>query len=210
MVLSLFITFEGPEGSGKSTQIRAVGDYLTQRAVPCVQTREPGGTRLSDLIRQLILSPEHTEMHATTEFLLFSAARAQHVQQFIRPHLQAGRMVLCDRYADSSLAYQGYGRGLDLRRLQQVTAFATGGLVPDLTFYLDLDVAEGLQRKQRGQAAFDRLDAQTLEFHERVRQGYRLLAAQAPDRWSVINAAPAPAVVTAELCQRLEAVIGHW
>jgi dTMP kinase len=146
-------------------------------------------------------------MHATTEFLLFSASRAQHVQQFIRPQLQAGRIVLCDRYADSSLAYQGYGRGLDLNLLRQVTLFATGGLAPDLTFYLDIDVAEGLRRKQQGNATFDRLDAQTLEFHERVRQGYLSLAAQEPERWVVIDAAQAKDVVTAELCRRLDLVI---
>jgi dTMP kinase len=203
----MFITFEGPEGSGKSTQLRAVCAYLTQRQLPCVQTREPGGTRLSDLIRQLILSPAHTEMHATTEFLLFSASRAQHVQQFIRPHLQAGRIVMCDRYADSSLAYQGYGRGLDLNLLRQVTLFATGGLAPDLTFYLDVDVAEGLRRKQQENATFDRLDSQTLEFHERVRQGYLALAAQEPARWVLVDAAQPKEVVTAELCRRLDLVI---
>ncbi|MCA1666929.1 MAG: dTMP kinase [Thermomicrobia bacterium] len=200
----MFVTFEGPEGSGKSTQIKLLCDYLRARTVPAVQTREPGGTPIGDLIRSVLLAPEHGEMSPLAEFLLFSASRAQLVAQFIRPHLAAGRVVLCDRYADSSLAYQGYAHGLDLNALRQITTFATGGLTPDLTFYFDLDVQIGLQRKQRGDSPLDRLDSQAIEFHERVRRGYREMAAREPARWIVIDAAQGVDELQAELRQQFE------
>lgn len=186
--MSLFITFEGPEGSGKSTQIKLLCSYLLEQSYPVVQTREPGGTAIGDQIRRVLLSPEHDEMLPVTEFLLFSASRAQLVSQFIRPHLVEGRSVLCDRYADSSLAYQGYAQGLDLAQLRQITEFATGGLRPDCTIYFDLEVAAGLQRKQQGRLPLDRLDTKSIEFHERVRRGYLTMAAQEPERWFVVNA----------------------
>jgi dTMP kinase len=187
--MGLFVTFEGPEGSGKSTQIQLLCAYLQARHLPAVRTREPGGTRIGDRIRDVILSPEHAELLPPTEFLLFSASRAQLVAQFIRPHLQAGDIVLCDRYADSSLAYQGYAHGLDLSALRQVTQFATGGLKPDLTFYFDLDVSAGLRRKRDGDSPLDRLDSQAIEFHERVRRGYLAMAEEEPQRWVVVDAA---------------------
>src|SRR5712692_7333656 len=187
--MSLFITFEGPEGSGKSTQIKLLCAYLQAQQLPVAQTREPGGTPIGDLIRNVILSPAHGEMSPTTEFLLFSASRAQLVSQWIRPQLQAGAIVLCDRYADSSLAYQGYAHGLDLDVLRQITQFATDGLRPDLTFYFDLDISVGLQRKRRAGGGLDGLDAQAITFHQCVRRGYLALAAQEPQRWVMINAA---------------------
>jgi dTMP kinase len=187
--MGVFVTFEGPEGSGKSTQIHLLCAYLQGRNLPAVRTREPGGTRIGDMIRSVILSPEHAEMSAHCEFLLFSASRAQLVAQFIRPHLQSGHIVLCDRYADSSLAYQGFAHGLDLSSLRQITQFATGGLRPDLTFYFDLDVRVGLRRKRDGDSPLDRLDSQTIEFHERVRRGYLAMAEEEPQRWTVIDAA---------------------
>ncbi len=187
--MSLFITFEGPEGSGKSTQIKLLCAYLQEKNLPAVRTREPGGTRIGDMIRNVILSPQHAELSPPAEFLLFSASRAQLVAQVVRPHLQSGTIVLCDRYADSSLAYQGYAHGLDLATLRQVTQFATGGLLPDLTFYFDLDVRVGLQRKRDGSAPLDRLDSQTIEFHERVRHGYLAMAEEELQRWIVIDAA---------------------
>jgi dTMP kinase len=186
--MSLFITFEGPEGSGKSTQIKLLCEYLESLGLPAVRTREPGGTPIGDQIRQILLSPAHAEMMDVTEFLLFSASRAQLVRQVIQPHLVAGRIVLCDRYADSSLAYQGYAHGLDLDNLRQITHFATGGLTPDRTFYLDMDVEAGLQRKRKGEAPLDRLDAKALEFHQRVRDGYLTMARAEPQRWIVIQA----------------------
>jgi len=186
--MSLFITFEGPEGSGKSTQIKLLCAHLQAQNLPTVLTREPGGTAIGDQIRQILLSPAHAEMVDVTEFLLFSASRSQLVRQVIQPQLAAGRIVLCDRYADSSLAYQGYAHGLELGTLRQITHFATGGLSPDCTFYFDLDVAVGLQRKRKGDAPLDRLDAKAIEFHERVRQGYLAMAKEEPARWIIIQA----------------------
>ncbi len=147
--MSLFVTFEGPEGSGKSTQARMLYGHLHSRGYPVILVREPGGTRIGDLIRRIVLDLQHTEMAATTEMLLFSAARAQLVSQVIRPYLDQGGIVLCDRYADSTYAYQGYGLGHDLEELRSITAVATGGLLPDLTMYLDLTADEGLERKRR-------------------------------------------------------------
>lgn len=147
--MSLFVTFEGPEGSGKSTQARILYSHLHARGYPVILVREPGGTRIGDLIRRIVLDLQHTEMAATTEMLLFSAARAQLVNQVIRPYLDQGGIVLCDRYADSTYAYQGYGLGHNMDELRSITAVATAGLLPDVTIYLDLTADEGLERKRR-------------------------------------------------------------
>ncbi len=188
--MSRFITFEGPEGSGKTTQIALLASRLSAQGYDVLATREPGGTAIGDRVRALLLDAAHHEMHATTEVLLFSAARAQHVNQVIRPHLARGGVVLCDRYADSTLAYQGYGRQLDLPTLRVITTFATGGLWPDLTIYLDLPVEVGLQRKQAGYAdEWNRMEQQALAFHARVRAGYLAMAAAEPERWLVVDAA---------------------
>lgn len=152
--MSLFITFEGPEGSGKSTQARLLYERLHTRGYPVIVVREPGGTRISDLIRRIVLDLQHAEMAPTTETLLFSAARAQLVSEVIRPYLEQGGIVVCDRYADSTYAHQGYGLGRDLDELRAITAIATGGLLPDLTIYLNLSTREGLERKLlKGSAA---------------------------------------------------------
>src|SRR6266545_6825919 len=147
--MSLFVTFEGPEGSGKSTQARLLYERLHTSGYPAILVREPGGTRIGDLIRRIVLDLQHTEMAPTTEMLLFSAARAQLVSQVIRPYLEQGGIVLCDRYADSTYAYQGYGLGHNMDELRTITAAATGGLHPDITIYLDLTADEGLERKHR-------------------------------------------------------------
>ncbi len=196
--MSLFVTFEGPEGSGKSTQARLLYESLHARRFPVILTREPGGTRIGDLIRRIVLDLQHTEMAPTTEMLLFSAARAQLVSEVIRPYLEQGGIVLCDRYADSTFAYQGYGLGRDLAELRVITAAATGGLRPDITFYLDISAAEGLERKRRKGARstgqrdandeWNRLDARELEYHQRVEAGYRELIARDPERWRVLDA----------------------
>ncbi len=187
----LFITFEGAEGSGKSTQARQLALALQSDGLPVVFTREPGGTPIADQIRHVILTPDNTAMAPRAEVLLYSAARAQHVAERIQPALARGEIVVCDRFADSTLAYQGYGLGLDLTALREITAFATGGLTPDLTIYLDCPVDVGLSRKaeaaQRG-GEWNRLDRKPIEYHERVRQGYLALASAEPHRWRVIDA----------------------
>ncbi len=179
----LFVSFEGPEGAGKSTQIAHLAARLTAQGLAHTLTREPGGTPLGSRIRSIVLQDAELEIHPLSEFLLYSASRAQLVQDVIRPALQAGQVVICDRYADSSAAYQGSGRGLDPGLIRQVTSEATAGLRPHLTVLLDLDPQLGLQRAAaRGQP--DRLERADLEFHQRVRRGFLEIAAAEPQRFS--------------------------
>jgi dTMP kinase len=191
----MFITFEGPEGCGKSTQARLLADYLREQLGEerVVLTREPGGTQIGEQIREVIHSLRNHEMASTTEFLLYNAARAQIVAQVILPSLQDGKLVLCDRYADSTIAYQGYGRQLDMQMVRDVIRYATGGLKPDLTFYIDVSVEEGLARRAQGHAAhgeeMNRMDVQTREFYGRVRDGYKTMREQEPARWVEIDGA---------------------
>jgi dTMP kinase len=203
--LSLFITFEGPEGCGKTTQMRLLATYLRERGWDVLTTREPGGTRIGDRVRAVLLDPAHTEMQPPTEFLLFSAARAQLVAEVIRPHLAKGGLVLCDRFADSSLAYQGYGHRQDLAVLRTITGFATGDLSPDLTFCLDVPVGLGLRRKAGGSGdAWNRMEQKEVAYHERVRAGYLSMAAEEPDRWVVVDASRAVKAVQAVIRQQIE------
>jgi dTMP kinase len=195
----MFITFEGPEGSGKTTQIRLLRDYLQQQGWSVVATREPGGTPIGDQIRACLHDVNNTAMTAAAELLLYSASRAQLVGELIRPALAQGQIVLCDRYADSTLAYQGYGRGLDLAALQQITQFATGGLQPDLTLFLDVAVEAGLARRQLGGDEMNRLDREAVTFHQKVRAGYFQLIAANPARWVIINAERPVPVIQAEI-----------
>ncbi len=183
----MFITFEGPDGSGKTTQVAPLSEFLTQRGYQVLITREPGGTAIGDQIRQVLSDLKNTGMHPRSETLLFLAARAQLVEQVIKPHLADGHIVLCDRYADSTMAYQGYGHQNDLDQINSLINFATGGLKPDLTLLLDVGAEAGLTRKAEG-TEWNRLDAYSLEFHERVRQGYAELAQAEPERWVVIDA----------------------
>lgn len=183
----MFITLEGPEGSGKSTQIKRLAKRLELMGFPVITTREPGGTPIGDQIRQVLVRMENKELHPRTEILLFLAARAQLVEQLIKPALQDGKIILCDRYGDSTLAYQGYGHGLDLEKLRQMLDFATDHLKPDLTILLDLDVKLGLMRK-KAEDEWNRLDAYEVVFHERVREGYLNLAREEPDRWRIVDA----------------------
>jgi dTMP kinase len=184
--LSLFITLEGPDGSGKTRQAILLSQRLGALNHDVLLTREPGGTEIGEQIRQVLTSLDNTLMDPRAEFLLFSASRAQHVQERIRPHLDKGGIVVCDRFFDASLAYQGYGHGLDLDALREITSFATQGLVPDLTLLLDLPVDQGLQRREQD-GNWNRLDAYELDFHRRVRQGYLALAKSQPARWVVID-----------------------
>jgi dTMP kinase len=183
-----FITFEGPDGSGKSTQIHGLAQYLKTLGQEVWLTREPGGTDIGEEIRDLLHDLRHREMQARAEILLYSASRAQLVGQEIRARLARGETVLCDRYADSTLAYQGYGHGLDLDTLRLITSFATGGLQPDLTLLFDLDPAVGLKRRQADGVEWNRLDAYDLAFHQRVREGYHQLAQAEPGRWVTLDA----------------------
>jgi dTMP kinase len=183
----MFITLEGPEGSGKSSQVGPLAEFLRQGGREVLTTREPGGTQISDQIRAVLMRMDNTSMHPRTEILLFLAARAQLVEEVIRPALQGGKIVLSDRYADSTLAYQGYGHGTNLDRLRSLLEFTTGGLKPDLTLLLDVDVEKGLGRKRRGNE-WNRLDDYDVAFHQRVRQGYLALAGAEPERWAIIDA----------------------
>ena len=192
----MFITFEGPEGSGKTTQIPLLRDFLRAAGYRVFTTREPGGTAIGDQIREVLLANRNTEMHPRTEILLFQASRAQLVEQEILPRLARGEIVICDRYADSTLAYQGYGHRVDLPRLRGIVDFATGGLKPDLTLLLDLDVEIGLARRA-AEGGVNRMDAFALEFHRRVRAGYHQLAAAEPDRWVIVDANQPPERVQA-------------
>ena len=183
----MFITFEGPDGSGKTTQVPPLSEYLTQQGHQVLITREPGGTAIGDQIRRILSDLKNTGMHSHSETLLFLAARAQLVEEVIKPHLVKGYVVLCDRYADSTMAYQGYGHQNDLNQISSLINFATGGLKPDLTLLLDVGAEAGLKRKAEG-TEWNRLDAYSLEFHQRVRQGYAVLAESEPARWVVIDA----------------------
>jgi dTMP kinase len=200
MARGRFITFEGPEGAGKSTQLALAAEWLRQRGTKPVVTREPGGTPVGDRIREVMFRPDVADgepastdhsIRPLAEALLMSAARAQHVQELLLPALEAGKLVLCDRYADATLAYQGYGRGLDRDMLRQLVDVASSGLRPDLTLYFDLPAEVGLARKLQAHGRggeLNHLDRMSLAFHERVIAGYRQLIAAEPGRWRVIDA----------------------
>jgi dTMP kinase len=190
----MFITLEGPEGSGKTSQMSDLAKYLREQGYEVITTREPGGTSIGDQIRSVLTNLENTELMPRTEILLCLAARAQLVEQLIRPALENGKIVLCDRYGDSTLAYQGYGHQTDLDLLKRLLAFATGGLKPDLTLFLDIDVETGLQRKIDADE-WNRLDAYEIAFHIRVRKGYKTLLAEEPERWVLIDASQPQAEV---------------
>jgi dTMP kinase len=183
----MFITLEGPEGSGKSSQLPDLAEFLSGQGWEVLTTREPGGTPIGDQIRQILMRLDNQELHPRTEILLFLASRAQLVEQVIKPALREGKLVLCDRFGDSTLAYQGYGHGLNLDTLRTMLDFATDKLKPDLTLLLDVDVETGLQRKRK-EDEWNRLDAYALAFHQRVREGYHELCRQEPERWRVIDA----------------------
>lgn len=184
----LFITFEGPEGAGKTTQIARVKEYLADQNISCTVVREPGGTAIGDLIRNILLDPHLEEMKQRTEILLYAASRAQLVEQVIRPALDKGEIVLCDRYVDSSIAYQSYGAMWSLDEVLKVNQVATGGLRPSRTYLLDLPVELGQKRIQSRGMKKDRMEQKEKMFHDRVREGYLALAQAEPDRFRVIRA----------------------
>jgi dTMP kinase len=203
----MFITFEGVDGSGKTTQARLTVDYLEQCGYDVLYTREPGGTSIGNQVREILLdNMENVDMHARTELLLFCASRAQLVAEVINPHLEGGGVVICDRYIDSTLAYQGYGHGLSLKALKNVISFATGGLLPDVTLLLELTPAAALRRRAKGTLFgedWNRLDDMNLEFHERVYKGYRELRLAEPARFTEISAAGTPEAIQGEIRKTL-------
>lgn len=196
----MFITLEGPEGSGKTSQLPGLADALRAAGYQLVTTREPGGTSIGDQIRHVLFDLDNKSMNPRTEILLFQASRAQLVEEVIRPALAAGKIVLCDRYADSTLAYQGYGHGVELGALREIVNFATGGLKPDLTIFLDVTVDEGLKRRNKG-GDWNRLDDYDQAFHRRVYEGYQKLITAEPQRWVIVDAARPPKEVADELHQ---------
>ncbi|AOZ92839.1 dTMP kinase [Paenibacillus crassostreae] len=200
-----FITFEGGEGSGKTTALRELGSYLDSQSISYMITREPGGIEISEKIRGIILDTQHTAMDARTEALLYAAARRQHLVEKVKPALDAGVIVLCDRFVDSSLAYQGYARGLGMDEVWNINQFAIDSLMPEMTFYLDVDPQVGLSRIAASQEReVNRLDLEKIEFHHKVREAYQLLAEQYPCRIITINAEQTSIEVVNQLIFEME------
>lgn len=199
-----FVVFEGGEGAGKSTQEALLAEALAARGLAVVRTREPGGTPAGEAIRHVVLSPEFTGLDARAEALLFAAARGEHAARVIRPALDRGDVVICDRYLDSSVAYQGYARGLGPRRIRDLSLWATQELLPDLTVVLDIDPVEGLGRFEQR----DRLEAEPMEYHQQVRAAFLAMAEESPDRYLVLDARAdreeIAAVILARVLQVLE------
>ena len=199
-----FITFEGIEGSGKSTQIALLANYLTARGVRHVLTREPGGTLIGDQIRKILLDPANKALDPAAELLLYAASRAQHLREIIIPALASGANVLCDRFSDATLAYQGYGRGLDIEMIRALDRIVTAGMRPDLTLLFDIEAASGITRARgrnnsRGLEAEARFENEELAFHERVRRGYLALVAQEPERIQVVDASSSAEAIQAKV-----------
>ncbi len=188
-----FITFEGPEGGGKTTQIRLLEEYLRKKDIPHISTREPGGPPISEQIRKTLLNPDHHGMTARTELLLMLASRAQHTEQVLLPALDAGKIVLCDRYNDSTMAYQSFGRGFDFEITREMCVFASRNLMPDRTFLLDIGPVIGIERSSAvhketsPKGLTDRLESEEIEFHRRVREGFLELARRYPERMVVLD-----------------------
>ncbi|MFO0773221.1 MAG: dTMP kinase [Nitrospiraceae bacterium] len=206
----LFVTFEGIEGSGKSSQCRTLAQWLRTQGYTVLETREPGGTKVAELLRGALLERRQEPITPWAEALIVLAARSQHVEHVIAPALRRGTIVLCDRYADSTIAYQGYGRGLDKPLLTSLHRVSAHGLTPDLTFVLDLPVEMGLQRRHHNQLEINRIDAEAISFHAKVRRGFRTLARQHPRRIRLIDGRRAPEPITLDLQEALvHAMVGR-
>jgi dTMP kinase len=200
----VFVTFEGIEGSGKSTQIGLLADYLTASGRPVTFTREPGGTPIGDQVRKILLDPASKGLDPVAELLLYAASRAQHLREVILPALQKGRVVLCDRFSDATLAYQGHGRGLDIDMIRALDRIVTGGRRPDLTILLDIDAAAGLARARGRNSSRQlehegRFENEEAAFHRRVREGYLALAKEQPERFRIVEASRSPDEVGQEI-----------
>jgi dTMP kinase len=207
----MFITLEGIEGSGKTTQINTIAQWLKAAGRECLTTREPGGTAIGGQIRSVLLHPENGDLVPTAELLLYMADRVQHLETVLQPALAAGKVVVCDRYFDATLVYQGYARGLDKEKIRQLHQLVCKGLMPDLTLLLDMDPRDGLARAWRrihsedAQAMESRFEKEKLLFHQRVRSGYLDLAHMEPRRFAIIDAAVDPQAVAAQIQDALQA-----
>lgn len=199
----IFITLEGPDGSGKSTQVENIKEFFTKAGRDVVVSREPGGTPISEKLRGIVLDADHSEMDDVTEMFIYAAARAQHVAEKIKPALESGAVVVCDRFVDSSIVYQGYGRGLG-DQVEEVNRYATSGLEPNVTFFMDLDPEIG--RSRIGKDVRDRLEQQKMDFHYRVYEGYKALAAKYPERIMRIDAAKTIDEIKAEIETKLSSL----
>ena len=184
----VFISLEGIEGCGKSTQARILSDYVSELGYRVTLTREPGGTPIAEKIREMLLDRKNESMTSITELFLYLASRAQHVEQIIMPSLHEGKIVICERFSDATYVYQGFARGLDLQIIENLTQIATSGLEPDLTIVLDLEVEEGLLRAEKLKNHLDRLESQSADFHNKVRNGYLTIACKHPERVKVVDA----------------------
>ena len=184
----IFITIEGGDGAGKSTQMDNIEKYFTQRGYECIRTREPGGTEIGEKIRDILLDPANHEMSAVTEMMLYASSRAQHVRELIRPAVESGKVVICDRYVDSSVAYQTYGRDLG-DMVQAVNKYAVDGMMPDITFWMDIDPESGRERiGKREDSTLDRLEREKIDFHYKVYDGYKRICELEPNRVKRIDA----------------------
>ncbi len=188
MKKGLFITFEGIEGCGKTTQMDLLANYLKKEGVSVLKTREPGGTKIGEEIREMLLNPDNKKMAKETEMLLYGASRAQHIKELIEPALKSGKIVLCDRYADSTLAYQGFGRSIGIALIKKACPLSLGSIQPDLTILLDLDVKTGLSRIKNRKGGNDRIEKEKIAFHNRVRKGYLKLAKASRGRIKIVKA----------------------
>lgn len=215
MKRGLFVTFEGPEGAGKTTQAALLAEFLEARGVRVVRTREPGGTEVSKKIRQILLDPANAAMTHKTELLLYAADRAQHVDEKIRPNLEAGAFVLCDRFVDSTVAYQGRGRGLDMDLIVELTRIVTSGLKPDVTFLVDLPPEVGMSRVVKRASAEatadgkDRMEAEAMDFHARLREGFLEIARAEPGRVKVLDGARSVEAIQADIRSIMEGLLAH-
>lgn len=189
MKRNLFVTFEGPEGAGKTTVLNKIAERLQRQQIDVLQTREPGGVEIAEKIREVILNPAHTQMNERTEALLYAAARSQHFYEVVEPAIEKGKLVLCDRFIDSSLAYQGYARGIGMDEVLAINEFAIGKRFPDLTILFDIEPEIGLARiHAHREREVNRLDAESLSFHHKVREGYYEAVKRYPHRIKVVNA----------------------
>ena len=204
MSKGILITLEGPEGAGKTTILHQILPILTQMGVDILTTREPGGIRIAESIREIILAPENTAIDGKTELLLFAAARRQHLNEKVRPALAEGKIVIIDRFIDSSVAYQGYARGIDVADVETINNFATDGLLPDLTLYFDVDTEIGLSHVMSGDREVNRLDLEAQEMHQKVRAGYQAIAKANPKRIVTIDASQAIDQVVAATLSTLQ------